>query len=330
MRANRRGFMAGLGGAVLLAILAIGFDAQSGETAEYPIHPIRIIVPWPAGGPSDAVARVLAQEVSGALNQSVIVDNKAGATGTIGSEAAAKSAPDGYTLVVANSASHALAKISNPKLTYDPMVDFRPVIEYGNYPVAIMAAASLPAKTLAEFVAFSKASKDGILVGIPGAGSVSHIYGQLLAQKTGARLTFIPYRGDAPARVDLLAGNIQAIAATPDFGLIAEGKARLIGSTGTQRWPQAPDVLTFAEAGYPDLVAFISWGFAAPAGTPDNVINNLNAAINRALLIERVKNTLVDNAYFVTGGPPEVLWSALRQQISQFDQMARAGTIKFE
>jgi hypothetical protein len=109
------------------------------------------------------------------------------------------------------------------------MVDFRPVIEYGNYPVAIMSGTSLPAKTLAEFVAFSKTTDNGVLVGIPGAGSVSHIYGQLLQQKTGARLTFIPYRGDAPARLDLLAGNIQAIAATPDFGLIAEGKARLIG-----------------------------------------------------------------------------------------------------
>ena len=159
---------------------------------------------------------------------------------------------------------------------------------------------------------------------------MSHIYGQLLQQKTGARLTFIPYRGDAPARVDLLAGNIQAIAATPDFGLIAEGKARLIGSTGTRRWPQAPDVLTFAEAGYPDLIASISWGFAAPAGTPDDVIKILNAAVNRALLAKQVKKIMVDNAYFVSGGPPEVLWSGLRQQISQFEAMARAGTIKFD
>jgi tripartite-type tricarboxylate transporter receptor subunit TctC len=128
----------------------------------------------------------------------------------------------------------------------------------------------------------------------------------------------------------LLAGNIQAIAATPDFGLIAEGKARLIGSTGTRRWPQAPDVPTFAEAGYPDLIASISWGFAAPAGTPDDVINVLNAAVNQALLTDRVKQTMVDNAYFVTGGPPDVLWSALRQQISGFENMVRAGTINFE
>ena len=316
--------------AIFLGALAIGLTQRSSEAAEYPVHPIPIIVPWPAGGPTDAVARVLAQEMSDTLNQSVIIDNKAGATGAIGSDVAAKSNPDGYTLVVANTASHALAKISNPKLTYDPIVDFRPVIEYGNYPVAVMSTTSLPVKTLAEFVAFSKTTDDGVLVGIPGAGSVSHIYGQLLQQKTGARLTFIPYRGDAPARVDLLAGNIQAIAATPDFGLIAEGKARLIGSTGTRRWPQAPDVLTFAEAGYPDLIASISWGFAAPAGTPDDVIKILNAAVNRALLAKQVKKIMVDNAYFVSGGPPEVLWSGLRQQISQFEAMARAGTIKFD
>jgi tripartite-type tricarboxylate transporter receptor subunit TctC len=316
--------------AIFLGTLATGFSHTSSEAGEYPVRPIRIIVPWPAGGPSDAVARVLAQEMSERLNQSVIVDNKPGATGTIGSDAAAKSSSDGYTLVVANTATHALSKVSNPRLTYDPLVDFLPVIEYGYYPIALMASASLPVKTLAEFVAFSKVSKDGLLVGIPGAGSVSHIYGQLLQKKTGARLTFIPYRGDAPARLDLLAGNIQAIAATPDFGLIVEGKARLIGSTGTRPWPQAQDVPTFAEAGYPDLVAFISWGFAVPAGTPDDVIKLLNTVVNRALVVERVQKTMVDNAYFATGGRPDVLWTSFRQQISQFENMARAGTIKFE
>ena len=150
-------------------------------------------------------------------------------------------------------------------------------------------------------------------IGLPGVGSVSHLYAQLLATKTGAKLTFVPYRGDAPARLDLLSGNIHGIASTPDFGLIADGKARLIGSTGTQRWPQTPNVPTFAEAGFPDLVGFIVWGFAVPAGTPDDIVKILNEATNKALQSERVKRIMVDNAYFVSGGTPDALWDRFRQ-----------------
>jgi tripartite-type tricarboxylate transporter receptor subunit TctC len=152
----------------------------------------------------------------------------------------------------------------------------------------------------------------------------------LLANKTGAKLTFVPYRGDAPARLDLLAGNIQGIASTPDFGLIAEGKARLIGSTGTKRWPQTPDVPTFAEAGFPDLVGFIVWGFAVPAGTPDDVVKILNTATNRALQSERAKRIMVDNAYFVSGGTPETLWTEFDKQIAEFGAVIKSGAVKFE
>jgi tripartite-type tricarboxylate transporter receptor subunit TctC len=313
-----------------IAALAAAVVATPAVSADYPNRPIHIVVPWPAGGPTDAVARILAQEMSDTLHQAIVIDNKAGATGAIGSDAVAKSVPDGYTIVVANTASHALAKIANAKLPYDPLKDFVPIIEYGSYPVAIMASTSLPAKTLGEFVAYSKTLKDGLLIGTPGAGSVSHVYGLLLQAETGAKLSFVPYRGDAPARLDLLAGNIHGIASTPDFGLIAEGKARLIGSTGTKRWPQTSDVPTFAEAGYPNLVALISWGFAAPAGTPDDIIRTLNTATNRALQSDKVRKVMVDNAYFPTGGTPDVLWNAFSKQISQFDQMFKAGLVKLD
>jgi tripartite-type tricarboxylate transporter receptor subunit TctC len=140
----------------------------------------------------------------------------------------------------------------------------------------------------------------------------------------------VPYRGDAPARLDLLAGNIHGISSTPDFGLIADGKARLIGSTGTARWPQTPNVPTFAEAGFPDLVGFIVWGFAVPAGTPDDVVKILNEATNRALQSERVKRIMIDNAYFVSGGTPDALWSVFAKQITEFGDVIRTGAVKFE
>ena len=312
-----------------LAVLS-ALGVFSAEAADYPNRPIRVVVPWPPGGPTDAVARVLSQEISETLRQPVVIDNKAGATGVLGSDFVAKAAPDGYTIVVAGTASHSLAKIANSKMPYDPLKDFRPVIEYGRYPVAIFVGSQTPITNLAEFIAQARAAKDGLSIGLPGVGSVSHLYAQLLATKTGAKLTFVPYRGDAPARLDLLSGNIHGIASTPDFGLIADGKARLIGSTGTQRWPQTPNVPTFAEAGFPDLVGFIVWGFAVPAGTPDDIVKILNEATNKALQSERVKRIMVDNAYFVSGGTPDALWAVFAKQISEFGDVIRSGAVKFE
>ena len=316
---------------LLIALTVVSaFGALTAQAADYPNRPIRVVVPWPPGGPTDAVARVISQEISETLRQPVVIDNKAGATGTLGSDFVAKAAPDGYTIVVAGTASHSLAKIANARLPYDPLKDFRPIVEYGRYPVAIFVRTTMPITNINEFVAESKRAKDGLSIGLPGVGSVSHLYAQLLASKTGAKLTFVPYRGDAPARLDLLAGNIHGISSTPDFGLIADGKARLIGSTGTARWPQTPNVPTFAEAGFPDLVGFIVWGFAAPAGTPDDVVKILNEATNRALQSERVKRIMVDNAYFVTGGTPEALWSVFAKQISEFGEVVKSGAVKFE
>ena len=312
-----------------LAVLS-ALGVFSAKAADYPNRPIRVVVPWPPGGPTDAVARVLSQEISETLRQPVVIDNKAGATGVLGSDFVAKAAPDGYTIVVAGTASHSLAKIANSKMPYDPLKDFRPVIEYGRYPVAIFVGSQTPITNLAEFIAQARAAKDGLSIGLPGVGSVSHLYAQLLATKTGAKLTFVPYRGDAPARLDLLSGNIHGIASTPDFGLIADGKARLIGSTGTQRWPQTPNVPTFAEAGFPGLVGFIVWGFAVPAGTPDDIVKILNEATNKALQSERVKRIMVDNAYFVSGGTPDALWAVFAKQISEFGDVIRSGAVKFD
>ena len=319
---SRRGLLA-------LAVLS-ALGVISAAAVDYPNRPIHVVVPWPPGGPTDAVARVLSQEISETLRQPVVIDNKAGATGVLGSDFVAKAAPDGYTIVVAGTASHSLAKIANAKLPYDPLKDFRPVIEYGRYPVAIFVGSQTPITDLAEFIAQARAAKDGLSIGLPGVGSVSHLYAQLLANKTGAKLTFVPYRGDAPAQLDLLSGNIDGIASTPDFGLITEGKARLIGSTGTQRWPQTPNVPTFAEAGFPDLVGFIVWGFAVPAGTPDDIVKILNEATNKALQSERVKRIMVDNAYFVSGGTPDALWTVFARQISEFGDVIRSGAVKFE
>ncbi len=315
---------------ILIAALALFAAGLPASAADYPNKPIHVVVPWPPGGPTDAVARIISQEISEQLHQPVIIDNKAGATGAIGSDYVAKAAPDGYTVVVAGTASHSLATIVNPKMPYDPLKDFRPVVEYGRYPVGLFVGGQTAIKTLDDFIAQSKANPNGLSIGLPGIGSVSHLYALLLANKTGAKLTFVPYRGDAPARLDLLAGNIQGIASTPDFGLIAEGKARLIGSTGTKRWPQTPNVPTFAEAGFPDLVGFIVWGFAVPAGTPDDVVNILNTATNRALQSERVKRIMVDNAYFVSGGTPEALWTEFDKQIAEFGAVIKSGAVKFE
>ena len=317
---------------IALAALFASIAAPEGDALAqaYPSKPVHIVVPYAAGGITDIVARALAARLTESLKQQFIIENKPAAGGIVGTNEVAKAAPDGYTLLVGADAAFVTAPHAYAKLPYDPLKDFRPVIEYGRYLVGLFVGAQTTITDLTSFVAQSKSAKDGLSIGLPGVGSVSHLYAQLLAGKTGAKLTYVPYRGDAPARLDLLAGNIQGIASTPDFGLIADGKARLIGSTGNKRWPQTPNVPTFAEAGYPDLVGFIVWGFAVPAGTPDDVVKVLNEATNHALKSERVKRVMVDNAYFVGGGTPEELWSVFNQQINEFGAVVRSGAVKFE
>ena len=166
---------------VLVMLSALGLCPAA--AAEYPSRPIRVVVPWPPGGPTDAVAQVLSQEISETLGQPIVIDNKAGATGVLGSDFVAKSLPDGYTIVVAGTASHSLAKIANPKLPYDPLKDFRPIVEYGRYPVGIFVGNLLPISNLGEFIAQSKSAKSGLSIGLPGVGSVSHLYAQLLRRR---------------------------------------------------------------------------------------------------------------------------------------------------
>jgi tripartite-type tricarboxylate transporter receptor subunit TctC len=324
----RSAVVLGLCSALLFAVAAV--QAASEPALQYPSRTIRIVVPLPPGGPTGAVARVLAREMHLRLGHPVVVENNPGGTGAIASEAVAKSEPDGHTLIVAGTASHALLKIANPKLPYDPLKDFRPIIEYGSYPVGIMVGKSVQARNLRELVEVSQKSEGGLLIGVPGTGSVSHVFGIRLVRETGAKLTFVPFRGDAPARLALLVGSIHGIASTPDFAMIAEGTARLIGSAGDQRWPQTSDVPTFAEQGFPSLEGLARWGLAAPAKTPDGVVRILNEAANEALTAGNVKRVMVNNAYFVGGGPPQLFWTNLAQQIAALEEIFQKENIKLD
>jgi tripartite-type tricarboxylate transporter receptor subunit TctC len=315
---------------IALDVLGAALLAASEPAIPYPTRTIRIVVPLPPGGPTDAVARVLAREMHLRLGQPVVVENHPGGTGAIASEAVAKSDPDGYTLIVAGTASHALLKVVNPKLPYDPLKDFKPIIEYGSYPVGLMVAKALPARNLRELVAVSQRTQGGLFIGVPGTGSVSHVFGIRLVKETGAKLTFVPFRGDAPARLALLVGSIHGIASTPDFAMIAEGSARLIGSAGDDRWPQTADVPTFAEQGFPNLMGLTRWGFAAPAKTPDSVVRVLNEVSNEALKADNVRQVMVNNAYFVGGGPPQLFWTNLAHQIAALEAIFEKESIKLD
>jgi tripartite-type tricarboxylate transporter receptor subunit TctC len=331
-RHRRRRFRA-KAAAILGQFIALIFFGSAGLAAQepaikYPIRTIRIVVPLPPGGPTDAVARVLAREMYARLGQPVVVENNPGGTGAIATEAVAKSEPDGYTLMVAGTASHALLKIANPKLPYDPLKDFRPIIECGSYPIGLMVAKDIPARNLREFIAVSQKNEGGLLIGVPGTGSVSHVFGIRLVSETSAKLTFVPFRGDAPARLALLVGHIHGIASTPDFAMIAEGNARLIGSAGDQRWPQTADVPTFAEQGFPNLKGLARWGLAAPAKTPDSIVRILNEAANEALKSDNVRRVMINNAYFVGGGPPELFWVNLAHQVAALEEIFRKENIK--
>ncbi len=322
-----------IAGMALFAITILRADAA--HSADYPNHPIRIVVPWPAGGPTDAVARVLAQEMSEQLGQPIVIDNKAGATGSIGSDNVAKSPPDGYTIVVSNTASHALGKIANPKLPYDPVRDFKSIIEYGNYPVAIMAATTLPAKNLKEFIALAKAKPNGILFGSSGAGSIQRLVMELMAQDAGVKLLHIPYKGSNEAVAGMLGGDIQALynGVSNFVELLAANKLRALAVATDQRSSQLPNVPTVKEAtdGALKNVDTGSWfGLFAPAGTPPAIVAQVQRDLAAVLADPEVRKTVEQRGFIPVASTPAQFGETIKAETVRWQQVIKEGNIKPE
>lgn len=266
------------GAALLLALTGARGD-------EYPVRPIKLVVPYAAGGPTDVLGRVVADFLGRDLKQAVFVENKPGAQGAIGADAVARSDPDGYTLFVAVASIIVLNPMLYKKLPYDPVKDFRMLSLVTDLPVVMEVHPSVPAKTVAEFVAYARQNPGKLNFGSAGTGGTIHLAGEMFKQMAGIEMTHVPYKGAGPALTDLLSGNIQVMFDTLSTALppVRSGLLQPLGVSSEQRSPELPDVPTVAESGYPDYRVSVWYGIAAPAKLPDDVAKAIGASLDRAL-----------------------------------------------
>jgi tripartite-type tricarboxylate transporter receptor subunit TctC len=265
-------------------IVAAFAAVAEARAAEYPARPIKLVVPYAAGGPTDVLGRLVGEYLGRDLKQAVFVENKAGAQGAIGADAVARSEPDGYTLFVTAASIIVLNPMLYKKLPYDPK-DFRMLALVTDLPVVMEVHPSVPAKTVAEFVAYAKQNPGKINFGSAGTGGTIHLAGEMFKQMAGIEMTHVPYKGAGPALTDLLSGNIQVMFDTLSTALppVKSGMVRALGVSSAERSPDLPDVPTIAESGYPDYRVSVWYGIAAPAKLPDDIAQKIGASLDRAL-----------------------------------------------
>jgi tripartite-type tricarboxylate transporter receptor subunit TctC len=270
-----------------LSALACALVCAAPQThaAEYPTRPIKLVVPYAAGGPTDVLGRMVGDYLSRDLKQTVVVENKAGAQGAIGAEVAARAEPDGYTLFFTAASIVVLNPQLYKKLPYDPVKDFRMLAIITDLPVLMEVHPSVPAKTVAEFVAYAKQNPGKLNFGSAGTGGTTHLAGEMFRQMAGIDMVHIAYKGAGPALTDLLSGNIQLMFDTLGTALppVKAGLLRPLAVSSAQRIPDLPDVPTMAEAGYPQYAVSVWYGVAAQSKLPDEIVQKLKASLDRAL-----------------------------------------------
>ena len=308
---------------MLVAIAALGGAAH----AAYPEKPVRIVVPFTPGGVTDVLARLVASRLAERLKQPFVVENKGGAGGILGTDAAAKAAPDGYTLLFTNT-----IQTTNPaiyrKLPYDAERDFVPVaLASDPSGLILVASASLQAKSVAELIALAKQKPDEISYGTPGVGSAMHMAGEMFNSLAGVKLLHVPYKGMAQALNDVIAGQVMLTFQAPGVVLphIQSGKLRAIAQTGSVRSGVLPDVPTLAESGFPSFDFQVFYGVMAPAGTPSDRVARLNAAIERALATPALREKLTAIGVSVQPGSPEDFGKFLAGERRKFADAVKAS-----
>jgi tripartite-type tricarboxylate transporter receptor subunit TctC len=296
----------------------------------YPAKPIRLVVPFPPGGSADIIGRTLAQRLAEQMGQPVVVENRAGASAIIGSEYVAKSPPDGYTLLLGNVGSMTIHPFLYPNLPYDPIKDFAPVSLVGAVTSVVVVTASLPVNSIAELVAWAKANPGKLNFTSSGAGSSTHLTGELLRLRSGISMEHISYKGSAPALLDLIAGNVQLMFENlPSvFPHIKAGRVRALATTAAKRSPALPEVPTMIEAGYPGF-DMVSWqGVLVPAGTPPAIVARLNSEIVKALQTREVREGYAKLGVDVLANTPEQFAVYLRQEQAKWSAIVKDAGIK--
>jgi tripartite-type tricarboxylate transporter receptor subunit TctC len=305
--------------AQLTLAVAMMFAAPIALSQQYPSKPVRLIVPFAPGGPADITARIVGQKLTEAFNQQFVVENRAGATGTIGAEQVARSTPDGYTVLVTASA-HVIVPHMFSKLSYDALKDFTPVTVVMSSPLLMTVTRSLPVKSIKELVALAKARPGELSFGSSGSGSSTHLTAELLKSVTGTKITHVPYKGQGQAISDVIAGQIQLMFLSPPAAkqYVDAGRLRALAITSEKRFSQLPDVPTFLELGYKDLVTGSWYAVWVPAKTPEAVVSRLNTELVRIVNMPDVRNRILE-----LGGVP------VGNTVAEFDGFQRAESARW-
>ena len=322
--------------ALLASGIALGMAFSAGITTQthaqtWPDKPIKMIVPFPPGGPIDTMARLTGQDLSTRLGQQVIVENRPGAGSTIGYKAAASADPDGYTLLFGSSGSLGVAPALYPSHDIDPLKHFTPVATTSLLPHVMVVGPGVPANTVAEFIAYAKANAGKLNYGA-GHGTPPHLLSTLFKTQAGLDITYVPYKGSAPSVTDLLGGQTHF---TIDGMLILipqvkAGKFRALAVARPERWPDLPNVPTFVESGFPDLIIDAWTGVVAPKGTPAPIVAKLNAAINEGLRTDEIKAALAKFSALPKAGSPQDFDAFLREQLPKWASMVKLAGAKGE
>jgi len=315
-------------GAALLGLAGFGPVAAQ----DYPNRPITLVVPFPPGGSTTIVARIIADKLAESLGQQIVVDNRGGAGGTIGTKAVSRSTPDGYTIVLGYTGTLAIGPTLYPSAGYDPRKDFEPIGLIGHAPNSLVVHPSFPVKSVKELVDYAKANPGKVNYGSAGVGTVSHVSGVYFANAAGIDLVHIPYKGTGPALADLLGGHIpMAFAPIPaTHANIAEGKLRGLAVTSAKRSSLLPDVPTIAESGIPGFEASLYYGLAAPAGTPRPIVDKLNKALRDALASDEVRKRLATDGAEPLPSTPEEYAAHIDQDETKWSKVVRESGAKAE
>ncbi|HLZ02863.1 MAG TPA: tripartite tricarboxylate transporter substrate binding protein [Bradyrhizobium sp.] len=316
----------------LALVFFAGAPAGSAFADDYPSHPIRLIVPFAAGGAADAVARIVGKHVGQTLGQAVVVEDRGGGGGIIATELVKNAAPDGYTLLLGQSGPISINPGIYSKLSYDPEKDFIPITMTTSYPYVLVVNPSLGVKSVAELVALARSKPGELNYGTAGVGVSNHLVTELFDEKAGIKMTHVPYRGTSLAVADLIAGQVQVVFADPVSALshVQAGTLLALAVTSKERSPVAPNVPTIAESGYPGFDAVAWHGIMAPAGTPQPIIDRLNAAIIKGLKDPETVKLIEAQAMQIVGSSQQDFASFIKQDVVLWKNVAREAKVEIK
>ena len=313
--------------ALAAAALCAGAQAQA-----WPTKPIRLVVPFPPGGGTDIIARELSQAVAASTGWNFVIENKPGAGGNLGVDAAAKAAPDGYTLVLGQTSNLAINPTLYGKMPYDSQKDLAPIVLVANAPLVMVTGPNTPYKSLADAVSTAKSKPGKLNFASPGNGTVAHLTSEMFQRAAGVQTQHIPYKGAAQALTDVVSGNVDFyMSSVPTLiGHIKQGKLRPLAVTSAKRVDDLPDVPTINESGFKGFDAVTWFGLLAPAGTPKDVIARINAEFNTALQQPALRKKLSDEGADPVGGTPEAFAALIKQEIPRWGQVVKESGAKVE